>query len=65
MHIPLWPCSSLWTVMVEKVPVHKDGQLTFRFCNSSEICIGACFVSFGCTNGIRTKYAGGTVRCLP
>ncbi len=51
--------------MVEKVPVHKDGQLTFRFCNGSEICIGACFVSFGCTNVIRTKYAGGTVRCLP
>ena len=32
---------TIWTVMVERVLVHKAGQLTFRFCNGSEICIGA------------------------
>ena len=32
---------TIWTVMVERVLVHKEGQLTFRFCNGSEICIGA------------------------
>jgi hypothetical protein len=32
---------TIWTVMVERVLVHKEGQLTFRFCSGSEICIGA------------------------
>ena len=41
MHIPLWPCSSAWTVVVEKVLVSKDGQLTFRVYNGSKICISA------------------------
>lgn len=32
---------TIWTVMVEKVLVHKDGGLTFGFYNGSEIRIGA------------------------
>ena len=32
---------TIWTVMAERVLVHKEGQLTFRFCNGLEICIGA------------------------
>ena len=28
---------TIWTVMVEKVLVHKDGGLTFGFYNGSEI----------------------------
>jgi len=27
---------TIWTVMVERVLVHKDGGLTFGFCNESE-----------------------------
>ena len=30
---------TIWTVMVEKVLVHKDGGLTFGFYNGSEICV--------------------------
>lgn len=32
---------TIWTVMVEKVLVHKHGGLTFQFYNGSEIRIGA------------------------
>ena len=32
---------TIWTVMVERVLVHKNGGLTFGFYNGSEIRIGA------------------------
>ena len=32
---------TIWTAMVERVLVHKDGGLTFGFYNGSEIRIGA------------------------
>lgn len=32
---------TLWTVMIEKVIVHKDGQITFVFQNGTEIKVGA------------------------
>jgi hypothetical protein len=32
---------AIWTVMVERALIHKDGGLTFRFYNGSEIRIGA------------------------
>ena len=31
---------TIWTVMVERVLVHKNGGLTFGFYNGSEIRIG-------------------------
>ena len=38
--LDMWS-DTIWTVMVERVLVHKDGGLTFRFYNGSEIRIGA------------------------
>ena len=32
---------TIWTVMVERVLVHRNGGLTFQFYNGSEIRIGA------------------------
>ena len=32
---------TIWTVMVEKAIVHKDGAVTFVFYNGSEIKTGA------------------------
>lgn len=32
---------TIWTVMVEKAIVHRDGQLTFVFYNGTEITVGA------------------------
>ena len=32
---------TIWTVMIEKAIVHKDGQITFVFQNGTEIKVGA------------------------
>ena len=32
---------TIWTVMVEKAIVHRDGQITFVFQNGTEIRVGA------------------------
>ena len=32
---------TIWTVMIEKAIVHKDGQITFIFQNGTEIKVGA------------------------
>ena len=32
--------STIWTVMIEKAIVHKDGQITFVFQNGTEIKVG-------------------------
>ena len=32
---------TIWTVMVEKAIVHKDGSITFRFYSGAEIKAGA------------------------
>lgn len=33
--------NTIWTVMVEKAIVHKDGLITFVFYNGTEIRVGA------------------------
>ena len=32
---------TIWTVMIEKAIIHKDGQITFVFQNGTEIKVGA------------------------
>ena len=32
---------AIWTVMVEKEIVHRDGRITFVFYNGTEITVGA------------------------
>ena len=32
---------TIWTVMVEKAIIHKDGQITFVFYNGTQIKVGA------------------------
>ena len=32
---------TIWTVMIEKAIVHKDGQITFVFQNGTKIKVGA------------------------
>ena len=32
---------TIWTVMLEKAIVHKDGQITFVFQNGTKIKVGA------------------------
>ena len=32
---------TIWTMMVEKAIVHKDGSITFVFYNGTEIKVGA------------------------
>lgn len=32
---------TIWTVMVEKAIVHKDGKITFVFYNGTEVKVGA------------------------
>ena len=33
--------NTIWTVMIEKAIVHKDGKITFVFYNGAKIKVGA------------------------
>lgn len=32
---------TIWTVMIEKAIVHRNGEITFAFANGTEIKVGA------------------------